>query len=100
MKYYQETLESIFYYFKKSADRCDKVEAVQRVLNDPVLKYREVHQVRWLSFYQALDAVYRTLDSLISYFSTATDSKAAGSYYSILNMNYNPSLHHNLFSNI
>ena len=54
------------------------MEAVQKVLKEPTLKYREVHQVRWLSFYQALDAVYRTLDSLVSFFSTATDVKASG----------------------
>lgn len=77
-------MESLFYYFKKSPQRCDKIEAVQKVLNEPTLKYREVHQVRWLSFYQALDAVYRTLDSLISYFSTATDDKAKGKIYSVL----------------
>ncbi|XP_033742471.1 transmembrane protein C17orf113-like [Pecten maximus] len=78
MKYYQGILESIFYYFKKSPKRNDDVATVQKLLDDPVLKYREVHQVRWLSFYQALDAVYRTFDSLISFFSTQTDPKAIG----------------------
>ena len=47
-------------------------------LNDPVLRYREVHQVRWLSFYQALDVVYRTIDSLLSFFTSCSDVKAKG----------------------
>lgn len=34
--------------------------------------------MRWLSFYEALDAVYRTMDSLLSFFSTCTDAKAMG----------------------
>ncbi|WAR21374.1 ZN862-like protein, partial [Mya arenaria] len=67
MKYYQQILESIFYYFKKSPDRCDKMQAVQKLLNDPCLKYREVHQVSWLSFYEALDAIFKTMDSLLTF---------------------------------
>lgn len=41
---------------------------------------REVHQIRWLSFYTALDAIYRTLDSLLTFFgqSPDTDNKALG----------------------
>lgn len=42
MKYYQEIIESLFYYFKKSPGRCDKMEAVQKVLNEPQLKYRYI----------------------------------------------------------
>ena len=80
MNEYQRTLEMIFYHFKKSPVKSDKVEAIQKLLNEPKLKYREVHQVRWLSFYEALDAVYRTLDSLLTYLSTAssTDPAAGG----------------------
>lgn len=79
MKYYQSILESLFYYFKKSPQRCEQVAAVQALLDEPSLKYREVHQIRWLSFYQALDAVYRTLDSLLTYFSSRkNDPKAEG----------------------
>ncbi|KAK3101209.1 hypothetical protein FSP39_001774 [Pinctada imbricata] len=70
MKYYQQIVESLFYYFKKSPKRNEEVSAVQTLLDEPSLRYREVHQVRWLSFYQALDAIYRTLDSMISYFSS------------------------------
>ncbi len=59
------------------------MEAIQTLLEEPRLKYREVHQIRWLSFYEALEAMYRTLDSLISYLSSVTedctkDSTAVG----------------------
>ena len=40
--------------------------------------YVKVHQVRWLSFYKALETVYRTLDSLLTFFSSSTDAKAIG----------------------
>ena len=55
----------------------DKLEVIQKLLEEPRLRYREVHEVRWLSFYEALDAVYRTLDSLLSYLSTASGSDPA-----------------------
>lgn len=35
-------------------------------------------QVQWLSVYEALDAVYRTMDSLLFLFSTCNDVKAMG----------------------
>ena len=77
---FKETITSIYYYFKQSAVRVADMAAIQKVLDDPVLQYKEVHQVRWLSFYTALDTVVRTLDSLISYFATKgqTDAKAKG----------------------
>ena len=64
---YQKTLESLFYHFKKSPVKRDKLRAIQKVLDDPEICYREVHTVRWLSFYIVVDAVHRTLDSLLTY---------------------------------
>ena len=58
----------MFYHFKKSASRTEKLKAVQEVLNEPQLKYKEIHQVRWLSFYKALETLYLTWDSLVTYF--------------------------------
>ena len=77
VKDFQTTLEQIFYYFPKSPEKCDRMEDIQRLLNEPALKYKEVHQIRWLSFYDALETVYRTLDSLISYFSSRENDPAA-----------------------
>ena len=62
---FRKTLESIYYYFYKSPARCDQLESIQKVLEDPVLRVREVHSVRWSSFFMALETVYRTIDYLI-----------------------------------
>ena len=62
IKKYQEWLTSLFYYFKVSATRAKEVQKIQEVLDHPALKYREVRAVRWLSIYEAVEAVYRTLD--------------------------------------
>lgn len=40
---FQETL-----HFKNSPTKADKLEAIQKVLNEPSVKYREVHQVNLL----------------------------------------------------
>ena len=67
----------LYYHFKKSPNKVDKLENIQKLLEEPSLRYREVHQVRWLSFYEALDAVYRTLDSLITYLTSVSNSDPA-----------------------
>ena len=55
------------------------MEDIQKILDDSVVKYKEVHSVRWLSFFKAVETVYRTLDSLITYFdSLSDDPKAKG----------------------
>ena len=78
MNEYQRTLEMIYYHFKKSPKKVDYVEAIQKLLEEPCLRYREVHEVRWLTFYEALDAVYRTMDSLITYLSGSSDAQVVG----------------------
>lgn len=75
LKKYQEWLTSLFYYMKASATREHKLHKVQEVLDIPVLKYKEIHAVRWLSCYEAVEAVYRTLDPLISFFHQRKASK-------------------------
>lgn len=37
---FKDSLVSLFYYFKRSPDKIDKMEAIQKLLEDPVLKYR------------------------------------------------------------
>lgn len=78
MKEYQETLTGLFYFFKGSANRNEKLKDIQTLLDEPLLKIKEVHEVRWMSIYKAVETVYRCLDSLISVFSTDKDAKAKG----------------------
>ena len=77
---FARSIEQIYYHFKKSPHKVDMMQEIQEVLNDPILRYREVHQIRWLSFNDALQTVVRTLDSLLTYFSTTAskDPKSVG----------------------
>lgn len=38
------------------------------MLDDPTLRYKPIYEVRWLSFYNAVSVVKRTLGSLLVYF--------------------------------
>ncbi len=67
MKEHQEVLTSLYYYFKNSPARVDRLAAIHEVMESPQIRYKEVHAVRWLSFFNALEAVYRTLDPLLTY---------------------------------
>ena len=78
LKDYQTTLTSIFYYFKRSSCRVEKLRAVQELLDSPQLRIREVHQVRWLAIYQAVETIYRSLDALITFFHNEKDATAQG----------------------
>ena len=78
MKEYQETLTTLFYHFKKSAVRSQKLAAIQKVLEEPTIQVKEVFEVRWLSFFNALEVIFRCLDSLLTYFTTDSSAKGTG----------------------
>ena len=78
---FQKILSDLFYYFKYSALRTDKLKQVQKILEAPELKIKEVHGIRWLSFFTALETVFKCLEALIVYLNDQpkqTDPKAAG----------------------
>ena len=77
-KDFQKTLESIFYHFKKSPKKVEALHAVQNLLEEPAIKYREIHEIRWLSTYDAITSLYRTLDSFITYCSNSDNPSATG----------------------
>lgn len=58
LKKYQETLTSLFYWFKHSAICTSGLTKIQEVLDFPQIKVKEVHSVQWFSFYNALESVY------------------------------------------
>ena len=81
LKRYQDWMTSLFYYFKASATREKELHEIQGILDHPKLRYKEVHAVQWLSFYEALASIYRTIDPLITYMhnhEAQNDPKAKG----------------------
>ena len=78
MKQFEETLKDLYYFFEgtKSGNRqCELVE-IQKILDDPKVKVRECHEIRWITFYEAVHAVFKIWTSLVIYFSRHTDQKS------------------------
>ncbi|XP_013384257.1 protein FAM200A-like [Lingula anatina] len=68
LKTYQEFMTNIYYWFKHSAKRISGLASLQDVLDAPKIRIKEVHSVRWFSFYNSLDALYRSWQSLAMLF--------------------------------
>lgn len=80
LKKHQQILTDLFYYFKGSSKRATKLHEIQVLVDDPALTIKEIHSVRWLSYFNALTAVFRTTDSLMTYLAdvSVSDPKANG----------------------
>ncbi|KAL5021507.1 hypothetical protein ScPMuIL_000662 [Solemya velum] len=65
---YREILTNIFYHFKHSSLRTTNLAKIEEVLHDKQMKIKEVHSVRWFAFYSALQAIFHTWSSLVTYF--------------------------------
>ena len=78
LKEFEGTLSDLYYYFggSKSGNRACELKEIQTVLNHPKLKIKECHEIRWLAFYEAVFAVYRSWGPLIVYFKNHEDKKS------------------------
>lgn len=61
---FQDTLKSVFVYYSSSAVRLNRLQGIQDVLNEPMLKYTEPYSIRWLSVSSCVSVILRTIDSL------------------------------------
>lgn len=62
--------------FQGSGKRESRLQEIQDILDDPKLTVKEIHSVRWLSYFNALTSVYRILTYLSE--SNLSDAKATG----------------------
>lgn len=72
MKEVEATLTELYKYFgrSKSGNRKCELEEIQKILEDPVLKIKECHEIRWLAFFDAVRTVFVCWRSLHAYFSS------------------------------
>ncbi|XP_067660021.1 zinc finger protein 862-like [Haliotis asinina] len=91
MQHYKSTLTNLFYYFKGSSVRSSRLARLQELLNQPHSKVREMHDIRWFSFYNVLEAMYKSWNSLVVYFQStelSKDPKATSLLKSITNFKF------------
>lgn len=65
VKRFFHVLKDIYKLFSKSPKKENILHEIQAVINDPILKIPECIEVRWLSHYRIVNAVFRTLKSII-----------------------------------
>ena len=80
---YQKTLGAIYSHFSHSTIHSQHLTLIQQVLKEPEIKMKKLFEVCWLSFHITVDAVLRSLTSLLVYFDEEDSPIATGIYRSI-----------------
>ena len=65
---FQKIMTDLYYYFSKSTARTSSLIVMQNILDEPQMKIKEIHAVRWFAFYDALQTIYKCWTSLVSFF--------------------------------
>lgn len=66
LKTYQETVNSIYFYFHNSAQRYNKLREIYSLLEDDnLISLKQPHSVRWLSLHQAVEAIEHCWPALV-----------------------------------
>ena len=65
LRKFKEILSNLFYFYHNSAVRQAGLTAIQNVLDDPVLRLKQAKDVRWLSHNAAVEALRRSLSSVL-----------------------------------
>ena len=63
---FRKNFNTLYYHFSSSGVRTAKLDNIQAVLEDPKLKIKEPHSVRWLALRNAVEAVYKCYPSIVS----------------------------------
>lgn len=65
---FEKTFKDLYYFFNKSANRTAELKEIQKVLDSEQLKIKQVFEIRWLAFFDALQAVFKSWQALVKYF--------------------------------
>ena len=65
LKRFKTNIHLLFWFYQNSSVRLAGIHAIQEVMNDPKIKFKEAKDVRWLSHANAIKAIVRTLPSLL-----------------------------------
>ena len=63
---FKSRFNTLYFHFSSSATRSTKLQTIQEVFDDPLLKIKEPHHIRWLSLRNAVAAVFKTYPSVVS----------------------------------
>ena len=82
---YEEIVNGVYNFFQYCAVRCNKLKKLKSLMNQEVKRFKKPTQVRWLSTYEAVEAIYSawallilSLDHEATYSSNDGAAKARG----------------------
>ena len=64
-KHVENIMKSVYSFFSSSSKRQETLRQYQTVLDHPILKIRQIHEIRWLSWYEAVKNLCLTIESLM-----------------------------------
>lgn len=82
---HNSVLRGLYNFFHTSPNHYSVLKSMMEILDDPVIHIQQVHTVRWLTMYKAVEAVRKCYSSLLSTLSTLGDNDvvAKGLYNSV-----------------
>lgn len=78
---FRNMFNGVYAFFHTSANRTSLLSEMQGIYNDPVLKMKEPHEIRWLSVYDSVEAVFRSYPSLVATFKSLSSNATASGYH-------------------
>ena len=64
-KHVENIMKSVYSFFSSSSKRQETLRQYQTVLDHPILKIQQIHEIRWLSWYEAVKNLCLTIEPLM-----------------------------------
>ena len=61
----EHVIKSVYNFFSNSTKRRDTLHKYQEVLEHPILKIKQIYEVRWLSWYEAIKNLCLSIEPLM-----------------------------------
>ena len=64
-KHVKFIIKSIYNFFSNSSKRIDTLHKYQEILDHPILKIKQIYEIRWLSWYEAVKNLCLSIEPLM-----------------------------------
>jgi len=64
-KYVENIMKLVYNFFSNSSKRIDILHKYQEILEHPILKIKQIYEIRWLSWYEAVKNLCLSIEALM-----------------------------------
>ena len=86
-KHVEYIIKSVYNFFSNSTKRIDILRKYQEILEHPVLKIKQIYEVQWLSWYEAVKnlclSIEPLMDTLLEAITTTTNNSQKQNFISL-----------------